>query len=599
METLLRDLRHALRLLLSGRSFTLAAVAALGLGIGANTAIFSLVNTVLLKEPPFPAADRIVMIETRTREGDFAGASPAKFAHFARQTGVVEDVAAFNNGRLNWTGLDTPEQLRSARVSAAYFRLFGAPMALGRPFSAEEDRPGAAPVAVISEGLWTRRFGRDPAILGRAMSLGGQPHVITGVVARTFDVQDLGRLPDVWVPFQLDPNTRDQAHYFRAAGRLKNGVSLDQARARLDASASEYRQIFPDSLRDGQSFTASLLADNLVRNARQSIWVLATAVGFVLLIACANVANLLLARAEVRKREMAIRAALGAGRTRILRQLMTESLLLASIGAALGLALGQAGIRALLAVNTAGLPRVGEDGALISVDWRVLVFTVCAALLTSVLFGVWPAVHAARSDVSSTLKESGGRSGTGFRHNKVRSLLVVSEVALAAILLVGAGLFIRTALALYSVKPGYDASGVLTLRMSLAGNSYQTSATLDEMIRRGVERLKTLPGVELASATCCVPLENGYGLPFRVLGRPLEDGPFHGGGGWRTISPGFFEVYRIPMARGRSFDERDTGTAPPVAIINQAMAKRYWPKSDPSGFPNQGTMGAVRLSRGG
>ncbi len=581
MENLLRDLRHALRVLRQGGSFTVTAVAALAVGIGANTAIFSLVNTVLLKPPPFREADRIVIFEAKTNDRSFGGASPAKFNHWMRQTTVVEDVAAFGSSVLNWTGGETPEQLRSMRASSAYFRLFGVPMVMGRGFDESEDRPGATPVAVISEGLWRRRFAADPALLGKTMVLGGQPHTVTGIVDSRFDFQDFGRAPDVWVPIQIERNSRDQGHYFQSAGRLKPGVSLEQARSRLNASRADYLRDFPNSLPEGQSFTASTLQESLVRDARSSIWILAGAVAFVLLIACANVANLLLARAEVRRRELAIRAALGAGRGAILRQLMMESLLLAAAGAICGLALGYAGMRALLSVNTAGLPRVGTDGVLVTLDWRVLIFTVAITVLTSVFFGMLPALRASRTDLSSTLKESSSRSGSGFRQNKARTVLVVSEVALAVVLLVGAGLLIRTAAALYTVKPGFDTANVLTMRMSLTGNSYKTSAAIERLVRAGVERLQLLPGVELATASCCVPLEGGYGLGFRVMGRPLEKGLFHGGGGWRTVSPGFFEAFRIPVVRGRSINERDVMTGPPVVVISETMAKRFWPNGDP------------------
>jgi len=581
METLIRDIRHALRMFRqSGVSFTLAAVVALGLGIGANTAMFSLVNTVLLREPPFPKADRIVILKTKTHEGSFGGASPAKFAHWARQTQVLEDVAAFGGGVLNWTGAQFPQQLRSERVSSAYFRLFGVPFVVGRPFSPEEDKPGAPPVVAISEGLWKTRFGADPNVAGRTMLLGGEKHVITGVVAARFDFEDFDKPPEVWVPFQLDPDSVDQGHYFEAAGRLKDGVTLQAAKAQLDVSADAYRRKFPQGLKD-ETFDATSLRDSLVQNAKQSIWVLVGAVGFVLLIACANVANLLLARAEVRKRELAIRACLGAGRLKIIRQLLTESLLLAAAGSVLGLVLGMVGIRVLLSVNTAGLPRVGTDGDLVSLDWRVLLFTMLIALLTSLIFGIIPAWHAARADLNSALKESSSRSGSGFRQNKARTILVVTEVALAVVLLVGAGLLIRTSMALYSVKPGFETRNILTMRMSLASKAYETGSGIEQLVRTATERLNRLPGVELASATCCIPLEGGYGLPFKVMGRPLTDGPFHGGGGWKTVSPGYFEVFRIPVIRGRSFTERDGHGSAPVVIINESMAKKFWPKGDP------------------
>ncbi|MCU1292030.1 MAG: hypothetical protein JWP08_880, partial [Bryobacterales bacterium] len=384
-----------------------------------------------------------------------------------------------------------------------------------------------------------------------------------------------------WVPFQLDPETDNQGHYFLAAGRLKEGVSLQQAKAVLDSSTSAYRQRFPTALEKGTSFTAVTLKESLVQDARKSIWVLAAAVGFVLLIACANVANLLLARAEARKREIAIRGALGAGRGRIVRQLLTESLLLAFAGAILGLLLGIAGIRALLAVNTAGLPRVGEDGTLVSLDWRVLLFTIAITLVTTLMFGLFPAWHSARKDLNTAIRESASRSGSGFRQNSTRTMLVMTEIALAVVLLVGAGLLIRTAAALYSVNPGFDARNVLTMRMSLAGKSYRTSAAIEQLVRRATERINAIPGVELSSATCCIPLEGGYGLPFKIMGRPLTEGPFHGGGGWKTVSPGFFEVFRIRLIRGRTFNERDNHTGPPAVIINETMAKRFWPKRNP------------------
>ena len=582
MNTTLRDLRHALRMFSqAGGAFTITALVALGLGIGANTAIFSLVNTVLLREPPFPRSDRIVILQTKSPQGSFGGGSPAKFAHWAHQSDTLEDVSAFGSGVLNWTQSELPQQLRSEQVSSAYFRLFGVPFIMGRAFNAQEDLPNESPVVVISEGLWRRRFGSDPKIVGRAMVLGGEPHVITGVVSAKFDFEDFGPRPEVWVPFQLDPNSVDQGHYFQAAGRLKDGVNLAVAKSRLDASAGAYRQRFPDALDHGQTFDAATLKESLVKGAEKSIWVMAAAVGFVLLIACANVANLLLARAEMRKRELAIRAALGAGRGRIVRQLLTESLLLASGGAVLGLLLGVVGIRALLYVNTAGLPRVGTDGAAVSLDWRVLVFTGLITLLTTLLFGMLPALRAARTDVNAMIKESASRSGSGFRQNKTRTVLVVSEVALAVVLLVGAGLLIRTAAAIYAVNPGFDTKNVLTMRMSLAGKAYAKSVAIEQLVRQATERLDALPGVAMASATCCVPLEGGYGLPFKVMGRPLRDGPFHGGGGWKTVSPGFFEVFRIRVIRGRSFTERDNHAGPPVVIINDSMARRFWPKGDP------------------
>jgi predicted permease len=580
LESFFKDVQQSLRMFVKNPAFTLAAVAGLTLGIGVNTAIFSVVNAVLLKPVKFPDAERIVFFMNTSPQGTGPAASPAKFQHYRRQSEVVQDVAAFMIGVVNYTGGSFPEQLRSAQVSADFFRLFGTPVVLGRTFTADEDRPGGPLVAVLSHETWATRFSGDPSIIGRTISLSGDAHTIVGVLGG-FEFDDFGPSPQVWVPFQLDPNTSDQGHYFQVAGRLKPGVTLDQAKARLQLSAVEYRKRFPNALGPQSGFTVQPVRDTLVRNVRSSLLVLAGAVSFVLLIACANVANLLLIRATSRRREIAIRAAIGGSRGRIIQQLLTESVLLSLVGGVLGLLLGVVGIRALLSVNTADLPRIGVDGALVGVDWRVLAFTLIVSVGTGVLFGLIPALQSARTDLTTTLKESGGRSGTGFRQNKARSLLVVTEVALALVLLIGSALLIRTAVALGNVDPGFDARNVLTMRMSLTGPRFLTSEGVDHMVRNGIERLKAVPGVLEASATCCVPLQGGYGLPFRIVGRPLSDGPFHGGGGWMTVSPGYFEVFRIPVKRGRTFHDRDTGRSPAVVIINEAMAKQYWKDGDP------------------
>jgi putative ABC transport system permease protein len=581
LEGFNKDLKHSLRMFWQNRGFTATAVAALAVGIGANTAIFSVIDAVLLKPPPFPGSERIVMFMNTSPQGQGTGASPAKFNHWRGQSSVVEDVSVFRTGVVNLTGGDVPEQLRSAQVSADYFHLFGAPIIRGRGFSVQEDSPNGPHVVLLSEGLWQRRFSADSNILGKTVLIGGDPHSVIGVIGSSFDFREFGPAPDVWVPFQLDPNSGDQGHYFQAAGRLKPGVTIQQARARIAASAAEFLAKYPGALGDKGGFSIESLRDALVQNVRESLTILAVAVGFVLLIACANVANLLLARAIGRKRELSIRAALGAGRGRLIRQLLTESVLLSFAGAVLGSVLGIIGIRALLAVNTANLPRVGKDGALVTVDWRVLAFTLAAAVATGILFGLIPALQSSRADLAGTLKESASRSGSGFRQNKARTILVVSEIALALVLVIGAALLIRTSLALAAVKPGFDAGHVLTMRMSLAGQRFLKSAAIEQLVRDGTQRLRALPGVITASATCCVPLEGGYGLPFQVIGRPLEKGPFHGGGSWQTISPNYFDVFKIPVIRGRAINELDNSASAPVVVINQAMAKRYWPKGDP------------------
>jgi predicted permease len=580
MDTFLKDLKHSLRMFAQSRAFTATAVAALALGIGTTTGIFSIVNTVLLKPVPFPDPDRLVMFMNTSAQGPAGSAgSPAKFQHWRSQS-TVENGAAFRIGVMNYTGGEFAEQLRSGQVSADYFKLFGAPILRGRTFSREEDLPNGEKVVVISHSLWTRRFGSDPGIIGKTISLSGDPYVVIGIVGPSFDVREFGPPPEVFVPFQLDPNTSDQGHFFQAAGRLKPGVTLDQAKAQFQVSGEEYRRKFPNAIRPTDSFSVQLFQEAFVSNVRQMLLVMLVAVSLVLVIACANVANLLLVRATGRKREIAIRAAMGAGRGRIMRQLLTESVLLSVAGGALGLVLGIVGIRALMSVNTAGLPRVGENGSLVGLDWRVLAFTAVVALGTGILFGLIPAFQGSRADLNSSLKESGGRSGTGLRQNKIRSLIVVIEVGLAVILLVGSALFIRTQIALGSVDPGFDATNVLTMRMSLTGSRFLQSAGVEQIVREGVERIRAIPGVVSASATCCVPLQGGYGLPFIIAGRPLAKGPFHGGGGWLTVSSGYFDVFKIPVKRGRAFTDRDDGRAPAVVIISETMAKQYWIKGD-------------------
>ena len=582
LDTLLRDIKHALRMFVQSPAFALAAVAALTLGIAVNTAIFSVVNAVLLRPLSFPQADRIVFYMSTGPNGPgFPAASPAKFAHFQQQTQVTELASAFNSYLVNYTDGSFPEQLRGGRVSADFFRLFGAQTVIGRTFSADEDRPRGDKVAIVSRAFWQDRLTSDPQIVGKAISLGGVPHTVIGVL-NDFEFGDVFNQPvQVWVPFQLDPNTSDQGHYFQSAGRLKDGVSLEQAQARLKASAADFQARFKGALGPQGGFSVERLGEVLVRNVRQSLFVLIGAVGFVLLIACANVANLLLVRATGRKREIAIRAALGGSRGRIISQVLTESMVLSVIGGALGLLFGVLAIRAMLSINTAGLPRIGQDGVLVGVDWRVLVFTAVVSLATGLIFGLIPAIQSSKTDLTTTLKETGGRSGTGFRQNKTRSILVVTEVALALTLLIGSALLIRSAIALGRVEPGFDAGNVLTMRMSITGPQYSSSQSVDLMIRNAGERLKALPGVVNAAATCCVPLQGGFGLPFVIAGRPLTEGPFHGGAGWINITPGYFDVFRIPIRKGRDFTDRDDSVGPPVVIINEAFANEFFKDQDP------------------
>jgi putative ABC transport system permease protein len=582
VETLFADLAHSLRILKRTPGFTVTAIAALALGIGANSAIFSVVNAVLLKPVPFPQPDQLVMFMNTGPQGEFPGASPAKFAHWQQQSSIVQDVTAFRGNVVNETSGTEPEQLRESQVSADFFRLFGVPLIRGRVFNEAEDRPGGDRVAIISYGLWQRRFGGDANVLGKTLMLAGDPYAVIGVVGRDFDFREFGQAPELWVPFQLDPNTTDQGHYFTAAGRLRPGMTLAQARAGIQVSAESFRKRFPDALQGNSGFSVQRFREALVSNVRPTLFVLLGAVAFVLLIACANVANLLLVRATSRRREFAIRAALGAGRARLVRQLLTESVVLSLAGGAIGVVIGVIGIRALLAVNTAGLPRVGEGGSMVAVDWRVLAFTLALAIGTGLLFGLVPALQVSKLDLTTTLKESAGRTGSGLRNNRTRAVLVVAEVALALVLLIGSALLIRTSLALRAVQPGFDAEHVLTMRMSMTGPQFAKSGRVEQLVRDGVERVAALPGVEKASATCCVPLENGYGLPFLIVGRPPQQGPFTSGGTWLTVSPGYFEVFKIPVIRGRTFTTRDATGGPPVVVINETMARQFWKADDPN-----------------
>jgi putative ABC transport system permease protein len=579
METFFRDLRHSLRMFRQTPGFTIAAVAALTLGIGANTAIFSVVNSVLLKPLPFPEPDRLVMFLNIAPDGSGPGASVPRFMAWREPNAALQDAAAYRFGVMNLMGGDSPEQLAWGQVTVDFFRLFGAQLAAGRTFSADEDRPNGGKVVVLSHGFWQRRFGADPRLIGRTIPLSGDSYVVVGVLASTFTSAQFDPLPDVWTPFQMDPASTDQSNYFTAAARLKPGVTLAMANTQMQAAAEQFRARFPNAIRPKGSFGVQLLQERMVRNVRTSLLVLVGAVSFVLLIACANVANLLLVRATARKREMAIRAAMGAARGRIVRQLLTENVLLSLVGGALGLGLGMAGIRALLAVNPGNIPRIGQDGSGVTVDWHVVAFTAAVSLATGMLFGLFPAFEASRADLNLTLKESSGRSGSGFRQNKARSILVVVEVALALVLLVGASLLIRSFAALRAVNPGFSSHNVLTMRMSLTEPRFTKAAAVDQLVRAGTERLRALPGIEAASTTCCVPLEGGYGLPFEIVGRP-ED-PANNGAGWHTISSGYFDVFKIPILRGRDFTDRDTAANGGVVIINQRMAKQFWAQGDP------------------
>ncbi|MGA8367318.1 MAG: ADOP family duplicated permease [Candidatus Acidiferrales bacterium] len=582
LESLTQDIRFGLRMLRKNPGFTVVAVFTLALGIGANTAIFSVVNAVLLQPLPYPQPDRIVQLKNSSPQGNNPVISIPKFVAFQEQSQTLQNIAAYEFGgaRMNLTGGDRPEQMKGMHVSANFFSLFGAPVAMGRTFTTEEDRPNGPHVAVISSGLWRSRYGGAANTVGQDIEIGGEPYVVIGVLGPGFQWDPP---MDLFLPLQADPDSTNQGNYLLAGARLRPGIPLAQVQAALKITAEEFRRKYADHLGPRESFTAERLQDVVVANARPALFLLLGTVGFVLLIACANVANLLLARASVRRREIAIRAALGAGRRRIIHQLLTESVLLSLIGGVLGLVLGYFGLHTLLAINPGNIPRIGEHGAGVTMDWRVLAFTLLIAVLTGILFGLIPAIHASRTDLNIMLKESGSRSGTGLRQNKARSVLVVTEIALAFVLLAGSGLLIRTYMALRAVKPGFDAHNILTMDMSLDGPRFQKTAGVAQLVRDGTGRLESLPGVEAAATACSLPLEPSFGLPFTIEGRPLTNGPHHGAGGWRSVSPQYFEVFRIPTIRGRVFTDRDDGAAAPVVVINESMAKQFWPKGDPVG----------------
>ncbi len=580
MRDVWSDVKHALHMSIKWYGFTISAVAALALGIGANTAIFTVVNAVLLKPLSYPDADRIVAVIQKFQQGNQNTTSITKFHEYQRQSSVFKDVAAYDFGGpgFNITG-GRPEQVHGIHVTEAYFRVFGAPMTLGRTFTQQEDSPNGGKVVVLSYGLWQRKFGGNPNVLGSVLSLGNEPYTIIGVLGKEFRTDPQA---DLFLPFQFEPYSTNQGHYFLSAAMLKPGVSIEQANAQMKLATAEFKRLYPGS-NPQMTFAVEPLRDSIVSGVRQLLLVLLGAVGMVLLIACANVANLLLVRATGRKREFAIRAALGASRTRIVRQLLTESVLLAAMGGVLGTALGFAGVRALLAMSPPGLPRIGEKGANVGLDWRVLAFTLGISVLTGIVFGLFPALSASRTDLNSSLKESSNRSGTSFRQNKARSLLVITEVGLALVLLVGSALLIRTFVKLRGVDMGFDSHNVITMEMSLTGDRYQKTAGVAQLGRDGLERVKAIPGVEDATFTCCLPHQGQFGLPFTIVGRPVDNQKNSPGAGWMSTTPDYYGTFKIPIVRGRDFSNQDSASSTPVALINQTFAKQNFPNQNPVG----------------
>jgi predicted permease len=588
MESVFADLKQAFRVLRKSPGFTLTAVAALALGIGANTAIFSVVDSVLLKPLPYPNPDRLVNIVRVFKSGQGGSTSIPKFNIWRQENRAFEAMTAYDFGGpgMNMAGGDIPEQVKAIHTTHEFFRVFGVPAQIGRTYTADEDKPGAAKVVVISDGLWKRRFGADPGIVGRIIILSGEPYTVVGVLSQSFHPNPPS---DAWIPLQPDPSSTNQAHFLLATGRLRPGITLEQAKAQLKVVGERFKAQYPDWMDKDESIGVRTLQDSTAGDMRTPLLVLVGAVAFVLLIACANVANLLLARATGRQREIAIRSAIGAGRARIVRQLLTESITLAICGGVIGLLLGSIGVRVLLAVSPGNVPRVeqlAEGSALASaLDWRVAAFTFGVALLTGVLFGLVPAIQVSRTDLNTTLKEASGRSGTSLRHNRMRGLLVAGETAMALVLLVGAVLLIRTFLGLKNTNAGIDTHNILTLQMSLAGGNYSKPGVMDNFLRQVNERVESIPGVQGATMCVFLPVQQiGGDLPFSVVGRPLQTGEkYHGDEFWRNIDPHYFDVFKIRLLRGRTFDLRDNRNAPQVVIINETFAKKYFAKQDPLG----------------
>lgn len=597
-DAFVQDLRHGVRGLAKAPAFTAVAITALALGIGASTAIFSVVNAVLLRPLPYPNPDRIVVFATASATARMvASASPLEFNFWRRQAVTFEDISAYRFSRISMTRVDRPEQIRAALVTSSYFRLFGEKVAAGRTFMEDEDRPEGKNIVILSAEFWRRAFDGDAGMVGKEIILGGKPCRVVGIMARSvelpaiFNPADAREPIDAWLPFQIDPRSTDANKYFSVAARLKPGIHLGAMRAHLRVATRQFKEEFPATGMASEAvFTAVRIRDALVGGDTSYLSVFSGAVALLLLIACVNVASLSLVRGATRKQEIAIRAAIGAGRDRIVRHLLTESVLLSISGGALGLALGILSIRILLALNTVNLPRIGDHGSAVTADWRVFLFSALLSLATCIVFGLIPALQASRADLDLALKESRGRGGTTRRETRGRSFLVSGEVALALVLVAGAGLLIRSFIAVRFVKPGFDSRNVLTMRVSLAGAPrFQKSSAVAEFVRDSVERIATIPGIAAASSTCCLPLEDNLIGGVIIRGRPLE-GRDHGTVDLATISPRYFDVLRIPIVRGRAFTDRDVMGATPVVIINQAMARRYWPGEGVFAAPLQASL---------
>ncbi|MFL6198004.1 MAG: ABC transporter permease [Thermoanaerobaculia bacterium] len=586
MTTLMQDLRYAVRLLLRTPGFTLLAALTLALGIGANAAIFSVIDAVLLAPLPYRAPERLTIVYSQfpTMSFNRFWTSAPEFLELRQKSRSFEELGAWTAGAANITGGDQPVRVKVARVSAGLFTVLGVQPELGRAFTAREDLPKTEPMVVLSHELWQRAFGADRGVLGKRVQVDGIDRTVLGVMPPGFDVGE--ERVEAWVPLALDPaNPGGRAsHYLYLVGRLKPGVSLGQARSELAGLVERWHDELPDThvpSPEDHPLVIQPLLDDLVGSVRPKMWLLMGAVGLVLLIACANVANLLLARAEARQKEIAVRTALGAQRGRLLRQFLTESVALSLLGGALGLLLAVWGVRAIVATNPESLPRVRE----IAVDGRVLLFTLGVSLLTGVLFGLAPALHARASVMFSSLKEGGQRATAGAGRQLLRRGLVIAEVALAATLVIVGGLLIRSFWLLQQVDPGFDASNVLTFQIALPDARYPEEQQVVAFYQRLVDRLRVLPGVETAAAA--------WGLPPKrqLLANDTElegvpeppNGPAHNVDYWQFVTHDYLRTLKIPIVKGRGFLPTDAAGTPGVVLVNETTAKHFWPGKDPLG----------------
>jgi putative ABC transport system permease protein len=581
---MIKDLRFAVRGVLKRPAFTAIAVITLGLGIGASTAIFSVVNSVMLRRLPYRTADRIVAIQEVNREGQQGQVTGPNFLDWRAQNTVFEHLAAIKRTNVNLTLADQAERIDLAQTSADFFDVFGAGPQFGRLFVPGDEQAGHEPVVVLSDALWRRKFAADPAIVGRQITLDAKSYTVIGVAPAGFQYPDK---TEAWLPpaklapefnDTIDPTQRRGMGYLYAIALLKPGVTVAQAASEMETITARLRQQYPET--NNRRFNRVVsLQEHLVGKSDKTLWLLFGAVLFVLLIACANVANLLLASAVSRHREMAIRTALGASRWRVMRQLLTESAILALAGGALGLLLSSYGVTAITKLLPRDFPRLNEIG----MDWRVFGFTLAASLLTGFLFGFAPALHISKTDLQDAMKESGRGTAGSARHTRLRHALIVAEVALSVVLLAGAGLLFRSFMRLQAVNAGFTPQQVLTAKLSPAGPGFQNTQDYVAFYDRVLERVRAIPGVQSAGAISTLPLGKGPTTGFRVEGRPIVTIDKWQLTNFRSVSPDYFRTMNIPMLQGRAFAAADDVNAPPKLVINQALAQRDFPNEEPVG----------------